>query len=126
MVKIPVNQCKKLLQKIMYKDTATIYRSARTKNSVTGAMEFSHQAVYEKIPCKLSQYKDIYATRNERTQEITLDFRLTCEPEIEILENDFVEVLHEGKIFKLVAGTSFNYPTHKEISMRRQKEAKQK
>ena len=126
MVKIPVKKLQNYLQKIMYTDTATIYRSAKTKNSVTGAMEFSHQAVYEKIPCKLSQYKDIYATRNERTQEITLDFRLTCDPAIEILENDVVDVTHGGEIFKLIAGTSFNYPTHKEISMRRQKEAKQK
>ena len=67
----------------------------------------------------------IDADRNERAQSIDLDFRLTCDPEIVIEENDVVDILHEGEIFKLIAGTSFNYPTHKEISMRRCKEAMQ-
>lgn len=123
-MKIPTEMLKRQLHKIMYRDTATVYRSERVVKS-TGAVTFEYQAVIENFPCKLSQYKDINAYQDDRTQYVNLDFRLTCDPEILIEENDVVDVLHEGELFKLIAGTSFNYPTHKEISMRRRKEAKQ-
>lgn len=124
---IPVKYLRGLLLAIMYKDVAMIYRSVKVKDEETGVSEFDFQVVYENLPCKLSQYgKELSAHRDDRAQHITQDLRLTCDPEIEIQENDVVDVLHEGETFKLIAGTSFNYPTHKEISMRRRKEAKQK
>lgn len=124
-MKIPVKYLRGLLLAIMYKDVATIYRSVDVKED-TGASDYEFQAIYENLPCKLSQYgKELSAHRDDRAQHITQDLRLTCDPEIEIQENDVVDVLHEGEIFKLIAGTSFNYPTHKEISMRRRKEAEQ-
>ena len=124
---IPVKELQKILHKIMYKDIATISRSVRTKNPRTGATEFEFQPVYEDLPCKLSQYgKELSAHRDDRAQHITIDLRLTCDPDVEIQENDVVDVLHEGETFKLIAGTSFNYPTHKEISLRRRREAGQK
>ena len=123
---IPVKKLRGLLLKIMYKDVATIYRSVKVTDEETGVCDFEFQAVHENLPCKLSQYgKELSAHRDDRAQHITEDLRLTCDPEIEIQENDVVDVLHEGETFKLVAGTSFNYPTHKEISVRRRKEAKQ-
>lgn len=123
---LPVTKLKALLHKIMYKDVATIYRSTEVTEEETGASDYEFQAVYEKLPCKLSQYgKELSAHRDDRAHHITQDLRLTCDPEIEIQENDVVDVLHEGEMFKLIAGTSFNYPTHKEISMRRRKEAEQ-
>lgn len=123
---IPVKYLRGLLLAIMYKDVANIYRSVKVKDEETGVSGFDFQVVYENLPCKLSQYrKELSAHRDDRAQHITQDLRLTCDPEIEIQENDIVDVLHEGETFKLVAGTSFNYPTHKEISMRRRKEAKQ-
>lgn len=124
-MKIPVKYLRGLLLAIMYKDVATIYRSVDVKEE-TGASDYEFQAVYENLPCKLSQYgKELSAHRDDRAQHITQDLRLTCDPEIEIQENDVVDVLHEGETFKLIAGTSFNYLTHKEISMRRRKEAEQ-
>lgn len=123
---IPVKYLRGLLLAIMYKDVAMIYRSVKVKDEETGVSEFDFQVVYENLPCKLSQYgKELSAHRDDRAQHITQDLRLTCDPEIEIQENDVVDVFHEGETFKLIAGTSFNYPTHKEISMRRRKEAKQ-
>ena len=123
---ISVNKLRGLLHKILYKDVATIYRSIKIKDEETGVSDFSFQPVYEDLPCKLSQYgKELSAHRDDRAQHITEDLRLACDPEIEIQENDVVDVLHEGETFKLIAGTSFNYLTHKEISMRRRKEAEQ-
>ena len=110
----------------MYKDVATIYRSMKVIEEGTGATDFEFQAVIENLPCKLSQYKEIRANQDDRAQSVNLDFRLTCDPEIVIEEDDIVDVVHEGETFKLVAGTSFNYITHKEISMQRRREAMQK
>ena len=124
-MKIPVNHLKKNLHKIMYKDAATVYRSVEVKESWTGTIRNEYRAVIENLPCKLSQYVNIDAKRDERTQHVDLDFRLTCDPETVMEENDVVDVIHEGETFKLIAGTSFNYATHKEISMRRRREAMQ-
>lgn len=125
-MKIPVERLKGFLHEIMYRDVATVYRSVKVIEEGTGATDYEVQAVIEGLPCKLSQYKDIYANQDDRVQGVDLDFRLTCDPEIVIEESDVVDVLHEGELFKLVAGTSFNYVTHKEISMRRRKEAMQR
>ena len=125
-MKIPVARLKKALLDVMYKDTAVVSRAEKIRDEVTGAAKTAYQVIYEDLPCKLSQYKDISAYEEDRAQSISLDFRLTCDPEIIIKEDDVVDVLHEGETFKLIAGTSFNYITHKEISMRRRKEAKQR
>ena len=125
-MKLPVEKLKRHLHEIMYKDVATVYRSVKVIEEGTGATDYEVQTVIEGLPCKLSQYKDIYANQDDRVQGVDLDFRLTCDPEIVIEESDVVDVLHEGELFKLVAGTSFNYVTHKEISMRRRKEAMQR
>ena len=109
----------------MYRDRATIKRSVEIITA-TGATDNGFQTVVENLPCKLSQYKDIYSNKLDRAQNITLDFRLNCDPEIEILEGDLIDVIHEGENFKLIAGTSFNYIDHKEISVRRRKEAAQR
>ena len=123
-MKIPTGKLKNYLHKIMYKDRATIKRSVEIITA-TGATDNGFQTVVENLPCKLSQYKDIYSNKLDRAQNITLDFRLNCDPEIEILEGDLIDVIHEGEKFKLIAGTSFNYIDHKEISVRRRKEAAQ-
>ena len=125
-MRIPIDRLRRYLHQNMYKDVATIYRSVEVTEADTGATDYEFQVVIENLPCKLSQYKDIRADRDDREQSISLDFRLTCDPEIVIEENDVVDVIHEGETFKLVAGTSFNYITHKEISMRRRREAMQR
>ena len=125
-MKFSLNQLKQCLHEIMYKDSATVSRAVETTEDWTGAMRQQHDIIYSNLPCKLSQYKDLQADREDRAQDIKIDFRLTCDPDIVIEENDIVDVVHEGETFKLVAGTSFNYVTHKEISMRRRREAMQR
>lgn len=124
-MKIPTGKLKNYLHKIMYKDRATIKRSVEIITA-TGATDNGFQTIFENLPCKLSQYKDISSNKTDRAQNISLDFRLNCDPEVKILEGDLIDVIHEGEIFKLIAGTSFNYIDHKEISVRRRKEAAQR
>lgn len=115
-----------LLRDIMYKDRADVYRGVKIKVGLTDDFDEDWQLIYEQIPCKLSYYgKTITAHRDDRAQHLTTDLRLTCHPEIEIRPNDFVRVAHCGQVWELVAGEEFNYETHKEISVRRRKEAGQ-
>lgn len=110
----------------MYKDVATVKRSFEYDDEYTGVSKCGFQTVIENLPCRLCQYKDLTSEKNERAQSIGWDFRLNCDPEIDIEEGDVVDVIHGGETFRLLAGTSFNYDTHKEISMRRRKEAVRK
>ena len=121
-----VKNLKNILHKVMYKDTADVYRAKLEKVGRTDDYSRNFELIHEKIPCKLSQYgKDISAHRDDKSQKLTEDLRLTCDSEIEILPNDFLKVQHQSQEFELVAGVAFNYPTHKEISVRRRKEAGQ-
>ena len=118
--------CKKLLNQFVYKDRANVYRAITNKTGWKSANDRAFETIYQNIPCHLAQYShELSAHRDDRAQNITEDLRLDCDPDIEILENDVVEVQRGRQIFKLVAGTAFNYPTHKEISLRRRKEARQ-
>lgn len=115
-----------ILHKVMYKDVANVYRSKLTKIGRTDDYTTEFELIHEDIPCKLSQYgKTLYAHRDDRSQKLTDDLRLCYDPEIEILPNDFIEVDHQGQVWKLFAGEQFNYPTHTELSVRRRKEAGQ-
>ena len=125
-MKIPVKRLKGYLHKIMYKDVATVKRSVEYEDEYTGESKCGFKAVIENLPCRLCQYKDIDADKNDRAQGIEWDFRLNCDPEVVIEEGDVVDVIHGGETFRLLAGTSFNYDTHKEISLRRRKEAVQR
>ena len=115
-----------LLHKYMYRDTATVLRGVKVQIGKTDDFDVEWQTIYADIPCKLSQYgKSLTASRNDRAQDLHIDLRLTCEPEIDIRPNDYLTVHHRGQTFELIAGTPFNYATHKEISVRRRKEAGQ-
>ena len=111
-----VKNLKNILHKVMYKDTADVYRAKLEKVGRTDDYSRNFELIHEKIPC---------AHRDDKSQKLTEDLRLTCDSEIEILPNDFLKVQHQSQEFELVAGVAFNYPTHKEISVRRRKEAGQ-
>ena len=121
-----VGYLKSLLHQHMYHDTATVLRGVKVQIGKTDDFDVEWQTIYADIPCKLSQYgKQLSAHRDDRAQHLTTDLRLACDPDIEIRPNDFVRVAHQGQVWELVAGEEFNYPTHKEISVRRRKEAGQ-
>ena len=120
-----VSYLKRILNEIMYKEQAVIKRSEVMIDDETGESEYQLLTIYDQIPCKLSQYKELAGHRDDRAGIITLDLRLTCDPEYRIEEGDIVEIYHCGEFQRLIAGTSFNYPTHKEISLRRRRENEQ-
>lgn len=119
-----VEQMRNILQKYMYHDTAEVLRSVKVQDGYVD--DFEWQTLYEGIACHLAQYgKTLYAHRDDRSQKLTADLRLCCAPDVDIRANDVVRVERGGQTWELVAGEAFRYPTHKEISLRRRKEAGQ-
>lgn len=117
---------KQLLHKFMYHDTCNVYRAVAVEDGYIDSISEDFELVYENIQCHLAQYgKDLYAARDDRTQRITENLRLCYDPEYEILEDDVIEIQHQGQVFKLIAGTAFVYLDHVELSVRRRKEAGQ-
>lgn len=115
-----------LLNKFMYKDTCDVYRAVRTKIGRTDDFDRTFELVYEQIPCHLAQYgKELSAHRDDTSQKITSDLRITYDPEYQIQTNDLLKINHQGQFWELVAGEQFNYATHSETSVRRRKEGKQ-
>ena len=89
------------MHKFFYKDRATVYRAVPAEDGYIDSVSGDFELVYENISCKLSQYgKQLSAHRDDRSQLITEDLRLTCDPEYIILEDDVVEVQHQGETFK--------------------------
>jgi len=119
-------QLRKILHSVMYKDKCSVYRAVLTAVGKTDDYTEEYQAIYENIPCKLSQYgKTLYAHRDDISQKLTDDLRLTFDPEFDIRPNDFLKIQHGGQLWQLWAGEKFDYPTHSELSCRRRKESGQ-
>lgn len=118
-----LNLCKAALAKWMYKDTVTVKRQVEAKDD-DGADCYQVEAVYENLPCKLSQYgKELAAHETDRDYRLTEDLRVCLAPEYDILPNDIVEVHHRGQTFVMYASKAFKYATHQEISVRRTESA---
>ena len=115
---------KGILRRMMYHDCADVYR-LRQVQAADGSDDYAEEEtpVYEKLPCKLSQYgKSLTTDKTERATNVFIDLRLCCDPAVDIRANDRVVVLREGKRMEFVAGVSFPYPTHQEISLKRKGE----
>lgn len=117
---------RQILKRVMYRDEADVYRGRLVKLNGLDDYDEEMELVYEKVPCKLSQYgKELSAHRDDTSQKLTEDLRLTYEPEYEIQANDVLKIRHCGQEWELIAGEQFNYPTHAETSVRRRREAGQ-
>jgi hypothetical protein len=115
---------KGILRRMMYHDRADVYR-LRQVQAPDGSDDYAEEEtpVYERLPCKLSQYgKDPTTDKTERAVSVFIDLRLCCDPAFDIRANDRVVVLRQGKRMEFVAGISFPYQTHQEIALRRRGE----
>lgn len=109
---------KKLLDKFMYKDRATVYRYCEFTDGSTD--DYDDVVIYEDIPCKLSQYgKDLNFKAKDMAPEVNENLRMTCNPAYDIQPNDYIVIQHQGQEFRLNASQSFCYPTHQEIGLLR-------
>jgi hypothetical protein len=107
----------------MYADRVTVYRQQAVKDD-DGADDYTMQAVYQELPCHLTQYgKEMQSGQNPREFFTKTDLRICLDPQYEILPNDILTIQHEGQTFQLNASVSFKYPTHQEISVRREDDA---
>ena len=115
---------KEVLHRLMYHDRVDVYR-LKNVQAADGSDDYAEEEtpVYERLPCKLSQYgKDLTTNKTERAVSVFVDLRLCCDPAFDIRANDRVVVLRQGKRMEFVAGISFPYQTHQEIALRRRGE----
>lgn len=111
-----------ILARAMYHDRVTVQRYTAAEAD-DGSDDYEMATVYEDVPCKLSQYgKDLLTDKTQSTYNVTADLRICMSPVFVIQPNDVMQVTHQGQTFTLYAGKPFVYPTHQEISVRRQKE----
>lgn len=114
-----------LLHNVMYKDVATVYRLTSTQaDDGSDDYDDTETAVYEDMPCKLSQYgKELGHNVTDRAANLIINLRVCCSPEYEIRENDIFDITHNDQHFIMRAGKRFVYPTHQEIPVKQTKEA---
>lgn len=120
---MPFNRCRAALKRYMYLDRVTISRQTPAVDS-EGADSFVMTDVYTDVPCKLSQYgKELQSEKRDREYWLRTDLRICLEPSYDIQPDDVLTITHEEQTFVLYAAQSFKYPTHQEISVRRDSEA---
>lgn len=120
---MPWKRCKGLLTKYMYTDTVTVYRQSSIEDE-EGADDYTLQAVYQDIPCHLTQYgKELQSGQNPREFFTKTDLRICLDPAYDIQPNDVLTITHAGQTFQLNAAKAFKYQAHQEISVRREEEA---
>jgi hypothetical protein len=107
----------------MYTDTVTVYRQSSIEDE-EGADDYTLQAVYQDIPCHLTQYgKELQSGQNPREFFTKTDLRICLDPAYDIQPNDVLTITHAGQTFQLNAAKAFKYQAHQEISVRREEEA---
>lgn len=112
----------KILNKLMYKDVATVYRAEITKVGNTDDYTEKFNLIYERMPCKLAVYHERPTFhKDDVSAKMTLNYMLYYSPEYEILENDLIEVRDK----KFFAGTAFYFPSHTELQLKRRREGNQ-
>lgn len=120
---LPYSQCRAALMQYMYHDRVTVSRQVPAQDK-EGADSFTMTDVYTDIPCKLSQYgKELQSEKRDREYWLRTDLRICLEPSYDIRPSDVLTITHEGQTFVLYAAQAFQYPTHQEISVRRESEA---
>ena len=118
---------RKINEKLMYKDRATVLRA---KLTTVGLIDdyAEHEEVIVDMPCRLSvSHERPTEHRDDVSQKQTLHYVLFFEDKYEVLPNDVVKViLRGGDEVTLFAGNSFRYELgHVELSVRRRKESEQ-
>lgn len=113
----------KLLNKYMYSDVATIHRQVEHIDEY-GADVYEMTAIYNQIPCKLSQ-NDALGQSEKTDGPFLVQEKLTVlmEPGIQVLPNDRLRVHRMGEEYILYALDIFQYPTHIEVVARREEDA---
>lgn len=98
-----------------FRDQLTVYRKKRVKDPKTLQTVEQEEAVYESIPCALSQGSNSKPDRQEFHSERQFDAVLFTMPGVEMLDNDrAVAVTEAGQTFQGATGKTFGYISHGE------------
>lgn len=92
-----------------------MYRKQKGMNPQTLATVETESAVYENIPCALSQKANNTPERQEFYSETQRDYTIFTIPGVELFDNDRAVILTEaGQTFEGHTGKTFGYVSHGE------------
>ncbi len=102
-----------------YFDTFSSFRPIKKK--VKGESIFlkgeEGENIYSDEPCAISVKKVSVLSDKESHYETYLEYKLFTSPDKEILPNDYVVVVSNGRTYKFLAGASACYISHNEVSL---------
>lgn len=103
----------------LYTDRATIQRQQEVvkPNKATDVVPVT---VYESQPCRISQAGMPKDGQTEAQNDIDYVAKLFISPDVVILQGDTVTVQRGGVVRSYQAGEPVPYPTHQEVSLRRE------
>ncbi len=102
-----------------YFDTFSCFRPIKKK--VDGESVFlkgkEGERIYTDEPCALSVKKVSVLSEKETHYETYLEYKIFASPDKEVMPNDFIVVVSNGRTYKFLAGASACYISHNEISL---------
>lgn len=106
----------------LYEDKCTISRYGPVTQP-NGSTKNELHAIYNDVPCRISQKSLGSNGQTESTNNIAYDIKLFISPDIEIKQGDTVNVVRGTHERLYTAGEPFLYQTHQEISLQRKDKA---
>lgn len=102
-----------------YKDLATIKRKEKALTDYGETRSLSLTAVYENVPCRISQKQLPSNNQREPANEINYETKLFISSKITIMQGDTIEVTRGSTVRTYKAGEPFIYATHQEVILLR-------
>lgn len=114
---------RKAIEKL-YDSTCTISRYVKGKKASSETrLGPAPEIVCADQPCRLSQKALASNGQTEVQNDIVYETKLFIAPDIPIIQGDTIMVTRYGVTQSYTAGEPFIYPTHQEISLRREGKA---
>ena len=108
-----------------YEDKVTVYRPFKDTLS-SGESVFkaglNGKKVYKGVKCALSSHAGGKLQQSNSTAKAETTYCLFTRPEIEILANDFLEIVHMGKRICVVAGFPERMKSHNKVPLIKDKD----
>ncbi len=106
---------------ILHKDKMTISRYEKVKKD--GITRFEDVEKYTNIACRLSKEK-LSNMGDGNIPVVTIAHKIFTDPSIDIKKGDKIVLIEKsGRVYKFIAGESFPYDSHLEVSVKKEETA---
>ena len=116
---------RKINETLFYKDTFSVSRPVKERDEY-GGMKQTLESVgsLTALPCRVSRKtRDNAGMDGEIVNNVDVTLVMFTDPRHEVLAGDTVDILHQGKQHRYLAGEPYRYDYHQEIELYREGEA---